>query len=228
MTTLSLESPRAYARISLPAARLAVAFGAANVLLLAVLHVLEPEYAPSWRMISEYANGAFGWLTTLYFLSLALGCISLFAAIRREVHGVAGLLGLTLLAVAAFGMVLAASFAMDPITIRPEEGTFHGQMHAISALFGIPTLPIAAILLALTLLRRPAWAEARRPLFWSATFTWIGLVVMIASVAILLPQNGGFGPGAPIGWGNRLMMLAYADFVIVAGWEAMKIAHAAR
>jgi hypothetical protein len=55
------------ARLSLPAARLAIAAAAAALLLLASLHVLSPEFDPSWRMVSEYANGHYGWVLSLMF-----------------------------------------------------------------------------------------------------------------------------------------------------------------
>ena len=38
-------------------ARLALAAAIATLLTLAVLHILSPEFAPAWRMVSEYANG---------------------------------------------------------------------------------------------------------------------------------------------------------------------------
>ena len=34
---------------------------------LIVLHVVSPEFAPSWRMVSEYANGGYPWLLLLVF-----------------------------------------------------------------------------------------------------------------------------------------------------------------
>jgi hypothetical protein len=39
--------------------------------LLLGMHVLKPEIAPSWRFISEYALGDFGWLMHLAFLAFA-------------------------------------------------------------------------------------------------------------------------------------------------------------
>jgi len=53
-------SHSAAARLARPAARLAIAAAAAALLLLASLRVLSPEFDPSWRMVSEYANGHYG------------------------------------------------------------------------------------------------------------------------------------------------------------------------
>ena len=40
---------------------LATILTAATILLLAALHVLSPEFDPSWRTVSEYAFGHYGW-----------------------------------------------------------------------------------------------------------------------------------------------------------------------
>jgi hypothetical protein len=53
------------------AARLSIASGVLFVLLLGSLHLLEPEFDPTWRFISEYALGNFGWMMRLAFLALA-------------------------------------------------------------------------------------------------------------------------------------------------------------
>jgi hypothetical protein len=42
------------------AARLSIVSEVLFVLLLASLHVLEPEFDPTWRFTSEYALGNFG------------------------------------------------------------------------------------------------------------------------------------------------------------------------
>ncbi len=60
------SSPRA-TRVALPAAGLAIVAAAGALLLLASLHVLSPEYAPSWRRVSNYANGRYGWVLSLMF-----------------------------------------------------------------------------------------------------------------------------------------------------------------
>lgn len=40
----------------------------ATILLLAALHILSPEFSPSWRVISEYALGHYAWVLSLMFL----------------------------------------------------------------------------------------------------------------------------------------------------------------
>jgi ABC-type transport system involved in multi-copper enzyme maturation permease subunit len=56
-------------KIIAPAAWLSIIMTATTILLLAILHVLSPEFDPSWRMVSEYAFGQYGWVLSLMFLS---------------------------------------------------------------------------------------------------------------------------------------------------------------
>jgi hypothetical protein len=50
------------------AAQVALAAVAAFSILLVRVHVLKPEIDPSWRMISEYEIGRYGWLMRLAFV----------------------------------------------------------------------------------------------------------------------------------------------------------------
>ena len=54
------------------AAYLALGATAVSGAALLLLHGLSPEFAPSWRMVSEYANGRFPWLLTVVFAGWAI------------------------------------------------------------------------------------------------------------------------------------------------------------
>lgn len=64
-----------------PAPKVAMAAIAASAMALVALHVASPEYAPSWRMVSAYANGKHGWLLTTVFLTWAPGSLALLVAL---------------------------------------------------------------------------------------------------------------------------------------------------
>ncbi len=214
-----------YARIhpiSRFAARVAVAATGCFIVLVAILHVIAPEYGPSWRFLSEYAVGPYGWVMALAFLTMAAACAALFIAIRTQVRGAVGYLGLAVLLLTIVGMTMAAFFPMDLITIDPADATDTGRMHAISAMFGIPSMPIGALLISLDLGGRPGWSQARRSMLWAAVAVLVSLVLMFMTIGILLPQNGGFGPAVPVGWLNRQLMLAYCAWVLIVGWQAAK------
>src|SRR3569833_1300453 len=66
---------------SLLASRLAIIGAAAFILLLGLLHLLETQFDPSWRLISEYELGSYGWMMRLAFFSFALGSIGLFMVV---------------------------------------------------------------------------------------------------------------------------------------------------
>ena len=89
---------------------------------------------------------------------------------------------------------------------------------------GIPSLPIAAVLISLSLVRKQAWASTRRLLLWTAHLTWISVLVMFASMFIMLGQTQGkFGPDVPIGWPNRLVVLAYCAWLMTLSWRAARV-----
>lgn len=76
-----------------PAAWVALLATGATVLLLAALHVLSPEFSPSWRVISEYALGHYGWVLSLMFLCWGIGSWALSAALRPQITTRAGEIG---------------------------------------------------------------------------------------------------------------------------------------
>jgi hypothetical membrane protein len=155
-------------------ARLAIAAAAAVLLLLAGLHMLSPEFDPSWRMVSEYATGRYGWVLSLMFVSWALSSWALAFAIWPQVKTTAGRIGLAFLVAAGVGEAMASVFDITH------------PLHSLAALIGIPSLAIAAMLISVSLGRAKAWAPARKSLLWTANLTWISLVLMAASFAILI------------------------------------------
>lgn len=204
------------------AARLSFAATTAFLALLAALHLIKPGLDPSWRMVSEYEVGRHGWVMQLAFLCLASGCVALFAAIRSQVRTTSGRIGLAFLLLSAAGMTIAGVFAADPITADPGELTTHGNLHALGAFLGIPGFPVAALLVSRSLLRNPDWSPARRSILWTAGLNWIGLLALVVTVAVLLPSSGGFGPDAPIGWPNRLVLVANSAWLMVVARGAIR------
>ena len=77
----SLASSGIRLKVEAQAAHIAAGAAVATILLLASLHVLSPEFAPSWRMVSEYAFGQYGWVLSVFDVTHDTG------------HSIAGLLG---------------------------------------------------------------------------------------------------------------------------------------
>ena len=205
-------------------AKLSLATASVFVVLLALLHFVKPELDPSWRMISEYEIGRLGWVMQLAFVSLAVSCLALFVAVFSQVKTASGRIGFVFLLLGAAGLLIAALAVSDPITAPVAEQTEHGKWHAIGALLGIPSFPIAAVLISYSLGRNEAWMGARPALVWAAHFTWISVVLMMAFIAVLLPQHGGmFGPAVIIGWPNRLVVAAQSAWLMVVAWQAINL-----
>jgi hypothetical protein len=197
-------------------AKISLYSAAAYLVLLVALHVLKPELDPSWHFVSEYSIGQFGWVNILAFLTLSLSCFAAFVAVRPQITTIGGKIGLALLLLAAVALAAGGIFVMDPITATENEMTTHGKLHGLAGMIGIPSLPIAAVLLSR---RRPRWVR------WTAHSTWILLVLMDVVLFSTLGKNGGkFGPEVPIGWPNRLLVAAFAAWLIAISVHAAKSA----
>jgi hypothetical protein len=81
--TRSLVSTRNPSQVAELASRLAILATSATLFLLVTLHVLSPEFSPSWRVVSEYAFGHYAWVLSLMFLSWSRGRLSPHLACAR-------------------------------------------------------------------------------------------------------------------------------------------------
>jgi hypothetical protein len=209
--------------ISLSATRLAFTAAALSLVLIAVLHFLEPEYDPSWRFLSEYSNGKFGWVMKIAFFNMALSCAVLFSVLKSQIQTIGGKVGLGFLLATFVGLTMGGLFNIDPITASPDQLTAHGNLHGLASMIGIPSLPVAAMIISVSLARSQAWLPARASLLLTANLTWISLVVMFLTIGIMLPRAGGFGPDVWIGWPNRFLMLTYGMWLMAVAWQAEKL-----
>jgi hypothetical protein len=197
-----------------------LAAGAATlVVLLAALHFIEGELDPSWHFISEYAIGDYGWMMVVAFLSLALSYVSLFVAIRSQLRTIVGRIGLALLLVSALGLIIAAIFTTDPITVSEDALTTEGTLHNMGGTLGM-AMPFAAGLIGWRLARIPAWSSAKGSLLWA---TGLALVAFV-SIGVMVSQSGGkFCPEVLVGWPNRIEMIAYSVWLMVVAWQAIRV-----
>jgi hypothetical protein len=167
---------RPVTEVSQTASRLSFVAVTTFLVLLTALHFIKPGFDPSWRVISEYALGDYGWIMVIAFLSLAVSCVSLFVAIRSQIRTLGGKIGLAFLLIAAAGLIIVTIFTTDPITAGRDELTTHGTLHGLGAALGT-AFPIAATLIGWSLARNRAWSPARQSLLWAAGSVWIGFLV---------------------------------------------------
>ena len=209
-------------------ARLSIGAAAATLLLLASLHVLSPEFDPSFRMVSEYALGRDAWVLSLMFLAWGISAWALAVALWSQVKTKAGKVGLWFLVIAGIGEAMASVFDIT-----------HDTGHSIAGVLGMGGFPIAALLLSVSLGRTQAWRGVKKPLLWLANLNWISVVLLVATLVLMTVQfaqaNGGQLPQhAPAhlpagvlgldGWADRLIVLSNCLWVFVAAWQAMKLA----
>jgi hypothetical protein len=139
----------------------------------------------------------------------------------------AGKIGLWLLLVAGLGEALASVFDIT-----------HDVMHNIAGLLGMGALPIAAVLISVSLSHTEAWSSAKRALLGSAHLTWISVVLLIGSLVLMTMQfaqvyGGQLPQQAPAalpvgvwgldGWADRFLILAFCAWVMTVAWQAICI-----
>ena len=190
--------------------------------LIVLLHAIKPEFEPSWRFLSEYSIGRHGWVMMTAFFLWAISCFTLSVALREHVKTRGGRLGRVVLVVVGLSLIMAGLFAQDPITASPDELTTHGTLHAVASMIGIPGVPIAALFITWSLRHNPAWLALSRGMIVTAHLTWLSLLAMAVYLAIAVPRAGGFGPDVLAGWMNRVAVLAYWAWQMVASYGAYR------
>jgi hypothetical protein len=191
------------------AAILALAAAAVSCGALILLHGLSAEFSPSWRMVSEYANGRFAWLLTLVFFAWAVSYVALGIALLPLWATTLGKIGLIFLLLAAVGQAMGGLFDINH------------SLHGPAAMIGIPSLCIAAVIVTMALARR---ADIVAPPMWSGHLPWVAFVLMLGAFALffLSLKNAGVdmsGQSTPmnelpdgvvgyVGWANRLVFAA--------------------
>jgi uncharacterized protein DUF998 len=219
---------RATARPSSFMASRSAAAGIVTVaLIITALHVIKPEFEPSWRFISEYSIGPHGWIMKLAFLIWAASCAALALTLKDEVKSWRGRIGVAVLSIVAVALVPAGLFAQDPVTAKPDELTTSGTIHAIASMIGIPGTPIAALLISSSLWRtNPAWTPYRSSIIWTAHATWISLALMGIYLMWAVPRAGGFSADVWAGWMNRLVVVAYLTWQFTIACRLITISKA--
>lgn len=221
------EDPR---RISAPAAGLAVAGAVAAAASLVTLHILNPEYSPAWRLVSEYANGRYAWVLSLMFAAYGISSLALAFAIRRQPRTKSGRIGLAALISAGIGQAAAAIFNLNQVAL-----------HEVAGAVGIIGLPIGAVLISRSLVHQASWSPASKPIVWLAHLTWISVLLWVATFILMVVtfmQALGTLPSAPpkdlppgviavVGWTDRLLIVSAWAWVAMVATHAIRIRRAA-
>lgn len=213
------------------AAKVALVGSIVTLGLLAALHAFSPEFDPSWRMVSEYALGRYSWLLSAMFLCWAVSSWALAVALRPAAGGWMGKAGLALLALSGLGEALAAYY-----DVRAE------TMHGVSAMLGVPTLPIAALLIGIAMDRTVGRGPGRRAMRVATHSTWLSFLLVGGSMALFMSTyaaaGGDLTAGGPPtslpdgtvalnGWANRLLIVCYCAWIAATARRLTRLSGAA-
>ena len=196
---------------------LTITLASFSLLCLLILHFVSPEFKPSWRMISEYALGKHKGILTTFFFTWGLSSILLSVFLWSRVTSPWGTVGVILLFISSIGGIMGGLFDVKH------------KHHGLAALLGVPTLPIAALLIGYNLVQTPD----TNPSFVLASShaTWISFVIMGVTMGVMIAgfKNSGIpmGPNAQppksvppgvialAGYANRLLVVCYVGWLIV-------------
>ena len=177
-----------------------------------LLHVIKPELNPTWRMISEYEIGKFGWLMRLAFWLWATCALSLLLILDRAGSSILINVWLCVLTAALIG---AGIFRTDPILETTNSLT--NRLHTICGSLVILTFPVIATIVAVRFLRQGALDNSMY-IIGMTTLTWVGQINFFASISVSKkkhPEAGRVGPEVKLGWPNRIMVLIYVLWIVV-------------
>ena len=200
-------------------ANLTIGSGILSLLCLLILHLVSPEFKPSWRMVSEYALGKHKWLITSFFMLWALSTFFLAILFWNSVSTQWAMFGVLLLFVSGIGSFMGGTFDVKH------------KLHGLAFLLGVPSLPIAALIISYHLVSMENWSLYKSSILFSAHSTWISLVVMAVSMFVIMSgfKKAGISMGpneeppkvvpdgviALNGYANRLLIVCYVFWLIV-------------
>lgn len=185
---------------------------------LLVLHFVSREYHPGWRMVSEYAAGKHKWLLTLFFVLWSISSVLSACLLWNIVTGAWASIGAALLFISGIGALMGGLFDMKH------------KLHGMAFMLGIPTLPIGALIVSYHLTGDPRWAAYGTSLLLAAHSTWISVLLMGLSMALIFSGFKKAGitwdqdsePPAKLpegvigvnGYANRLLIICYIGWLL--------------
>jgi hypothetical protein len=204
-------------RLQAALSKISLITGVLYVAILVLLHVLEPEFDPTWRFISEYALGKFGLLMNITFAAYAVSHVCSGIAIYSQVKTIVGYIGLGLLAISAAGILIAAIFNTDPVTTDQTSATLSGQMHYMGA--ALDFSPLAMLLLAFALKKNQAWKPIQNRLFFAAAVSILLTVLFMVS----MPHDYQFKGGVYTGLIGRFLFVSNVIWLVVVNRQVRKL-----
>lgn len=203
----------------------AILFALTFLIILFLLHFLKRELDPSWRMISEYEIGRFGWMMRLAFFAWGASVLALLITIWPFLQPVSGTVSGWWFVVIVLALFGAGIFKTNPITDNTP--SLVNTLHTLCGAIVILTFPIAATLAVHSLLRDQLWRASQAQLLFATVLVWIGMVAFFASIIISRIKDPSAGepgkPPVPMGWPNRFMVVTYIIWIIIMAVAALRL-----
>jgi hypothetical protein len=98
-----------------------------------------------------------------------------------------------------------------------DQVSFSGKIHGVAFLVGVPCQHLAVLLLSLAL--RNQAARTSLQLLTLTAVVWLSIVVVIEIMLMVGGKSSNpNGPERFLGWPNRLFMVSYGMWLVVAAW----------
>jgi hypothetical protein len=202
------------------AARMSLGLSVAFLVLLGVLHVLEPEFN-SGHLISEYQLGDYGFLMSLAFCLLGASALLLALSLGPRLRTRSGRVGWWGL------LAIGAAFFVAGVFPPAQAPAIIGYLHGISGLVVIFGSPIAFTLIGGNFTPSEARSLSSRRLQWVTLVAWGGLMCFLASLAVISFTSQMDTPLPPwVSLTNRFLVATYCVWFMAAAWSATCKRHA--
>jgi hypothetical membrane protein len=176
-----------------------------------------PNLILTWRFISEYALGRFGFLMNACFLLYSAALICSVLSIRSQIKTIVGYVGLIILIISSLGIALAGIFNTDPISTEGSEISFRGTMHYTGASFNFT--PVGFLLVAFALGRNKAWRRIRTSLLITSGIS----ILLTIAFMLSMPADYKFNSETQTGLIGRFLFLSYLPSILVIGLHLRKV-----
>jgi hypothetical protein len=193
------------------------------LVLLGTVHVLKSDVDPSWHFISEYSIGRYGWFMQAAFLVLAASNAAVYVSIKPYLRGNAGTAGSVLFLLGTMGTVMGGVFNADPMNTLAEAQTTSGKLHNLGGALGLLGF-IGTVIMSANLLHHPAWHNVRKSVVIATFVLVLGFLTAFISITVIASKHQGvFGPTTPIGWPNRIGIIAACVWILIVALKANQI-----
>lgn len=186
-------------------ARVALGGVASFAAVVLAMHLLEPDFDPTDRFVSEYVLGDWGLLMNAGFLALSIGTISLGLALGRALAPSRRTRAVRWLYVCAgVATIVAGVFNSDELVDgEVVEVTAHGAIHDLASFVVFITLIVATFLVRKVFAATPGWQH--RAIYAPI----VGALMIVGLVATAVPTDW-FG------------LAQRAFLVVIVGWLGLQ------